>query len=64
MAFGQHITVGARPPDLSIAGPAQLVQVGNTALDINGMHVYGPLRPQLTMGPSSATRPRPPSSTP
>jgi hypothetical protein len=51
VAFGQHITVGARPPDLSVAGPAQLVQVGNTALDIDRVHVYGPLRPQLTMGP-------------
>jgi lysophospholipase L1-like esterase len=51
VAFGQHISVGARPPDLSIAGPARLVQVGNTALDINRMHVFGPLRPELTMGP-------------
>jgi hypothetical protein len=51
VAFGQHITVGARPPDLSVAGPARLVQVGNTALDIDRMHVYGPLRPELTMGP-------------
>ena len=51
VAFGQHISVGARPPDLSIAGPARLVQVGNTALDIDRMHVFGPLRPELTMGP-------------
>jgi lysophospholipase L1-like esterase len=51
VAFGQHISVGARPPDLSLAGPARLVQVGNTALDIDRMHVYGPLRPELTMGP-------------
>jgi hypothetical protein len=51
VAFGQHISVGARPPDLSIAGPARLVQVGNTALDIDRIHVYGPLRPELTMGP-------------
>ncbi|WP_219414125.1 GDSL-type esterase/lipase family protein [Pseudonocardia nigra] len=51
VAFGQHIAVGARPPDLSVAGPAQLVQVGNTALDVDRMHVYGPLRPQVTMGP-------------
>ncbi|OLT00381.1 hypothetical protein BJF90_35470 [Pseudonocardia sp. CNS-004] len=27
------------------------MQVGNTALDIDQMHVYGPLRPELTMGP-------------
>lgn len=49
--FGQHISVGARPPDLSVAGPARLVQVGNTSLDIDQMHIYGPLRPELTMGP-------------
>jgi hypothetical protein len=51
VAFGQHISVGARPPDLSVSGPARLVQVGNTALDVDRMHVYGPLRPELTMGP-------------
>ena len=51
VAFGQHISVGARPPDLSIGGPARLVQVGNTALDVDRLHVYGPLRPELTMGP-------------
>jgi hypothetical protein len=51
IAFGQHISVGARPPALSVAGPARLVQVGNTALDVDRLHVYGPLRPQLTMGP-------------
>jgi len=51
VAFGQHISVGARAPELSVAGPAQLVQVGNTALDVDRLHVYGPLRPQLTLGP-------------
>jgi hypothetical protein len=51
VAFGQHIEVGARPPDLSLGGPARLVQVGNTALDVDRLHVWGPLRPQLTMGP-------------
>lgn len=50
-AFGQHITVGARPPQPTLAGPARLVQVGNTALDVDRLTVYGPLRPQLTMGP-------------
>src|SRR5580765_1942608 len=50
-AFGQHLTVGARPPTFSVAGPARLVQVGNTALDVQRMQVVGPLRPQLTMGP-------------
>jgi hypothetical protein len=51
VAFGQHISVGARPPELSVAGPARLVQVGNTSLDVDRIHVYGPLRPELTMGP-------------
>lgn len=50
-AFGQHITVGARPPEPSLAGPARVVQVGNTSLDLDRLTVYGPLRPQLTMGP-------------
>ena len=51
VVFGQHISVGARPPDLSVAGPARLVQVGNTDIDVDRMTVVGPLRPQLTMGP-------------
>ncbi len=51
VAFGQVITVGARPAQLSPAGPALLVQVGNTALDLRPLTVWGPLRPQLTMGP-------------
>jgi lysophospholipase L1-like esterase len=51
VAFGQHISVGARTPSLSIAGPAQLVQVGNTALDVERVRVYGPLRPRITLGP-------------
>lgn len=50
-AFGQYVSVGARSPSLSFAGPAQLVQVGNTALDVHRVRVYGPLRPQLTLGP-------------
>ncbi len=48
---GQHLSVGARTPDLSVVGPAQLVQVGNTELDIARLRTYGPLRPQLTLGP-------------
>jgi lysophospholipase L1-like esterase len=48
---GQHLSVGARPPTLSISGPAQLVQIGNTQLDIAPLRVYGPLRPRLTLGP-------------
>lgn len=51
VAFGQQITVGARSPDLSVAGPAQVVQVGNTAFDVERLRVWGPLRPQLTLGP-------------
>ena len=50
-AFGQYLTVGARPPQPSLAGPARVVQVGNTALDLDRLRVYGPLRPQLTLGP-------------
>lgn len=51
VAFGQYVSVGARPPDLSVAGPAQIVQVGNTTLDVDRLQVYGPLRPRLTLGP-------------
>src|SRR6478609_8814632 len=51
IAFGQVITVGARPVQLDPTGPARLVQVGNTALDLRPLTVWGPLRPQLTMGP-------------
>jgi len=51
VAVGQHVSVGARDPSLSLAGPAQLVQIGNTALDVDRVQVYGPLRPQLTLGP-------------
>lgn len=50
-AFGQHVRVGARAPDLSPVGPAQVVQVGNTALDVERVRVWGPLRPRLTLGP-------------
>jgi hypothetical protein len=50
--LGQHITVKARPPSLSVAGPAQIVQIGNTSLDIPRLRVYGPLRPRLEMGPA------------
>lgn len=48
---GQHLSVGARTPSASLSGPAQLVQIGNTRLDISRLHVWGPLRPQLTLGP-------------
>ncbi|GAA1880431.1 hypothetical protein GCM10009836_72170 [Pseudonocardia ailaonensis] len=49
--LGQHIAVGARAPDLSVEGPARLVQIGNTQLDIPRLQVVGPLRPQIVMGP-------------
>jgi hypothetical protein len=48
---GQHIAVGAREPSLSLSGPAQLVQIGNTRLDISPVRIWGPLRPQVTLGP-------------
>ncbi len=48
---GQTLSVGARAPSVSISGPAQLVQIGNTELDIAPLQVYGPLRPRLTLGP-------------
>ncbi|MEV8514590.1 hypothetical protein [Dactylosporangium sp. NPDC051484] len=48
---GQDLSVGARVPSLSVSGPARLVQIGNTRLDIAPLEVYGPLRPQVTLGP-------------
>ncbi|MDT7751610.1 MAG: hypothetical protein QOD96_5272, partial [Pseudonocardiales bacterium] len=51
VSFGQPVSVGARTPSLSVSGPAQLVQIGNTELDIPRLWVYGPLRPKLVMGP-------------
>ena len=51
VALGQHLGVGARAPSATLAGPAQLVQIGNTELDMPRLRVYGPLRPRLTMGP-------------
>ncbi len=51
VALGQHLSVGARTPTPTLAGPAQLVQIGNTELDMPRLRVYGPLRPRLTMGP-------------
>ena len=52
VTLGQHIAVKARPPSLSLAGPAQIVQVGNTSLDVPRLRVYGPVRPRLEMGPA------------
>ncbi|WP_051580557.1 GDSL-type esterase/lipase family protein [Pseudonocardia acaciae] len=49
--LGQSVAVGAREPELSLSGPAQLVQIGNTKLDLPMLTVYGPLRPRLSLGP-------------
>ncbi len=49
--LGQDVAVGARIPPPSLAGPAQLVQLGNTAFDLRGTEIYGPLRPRLALGP-------------
>lgn len=51
VSLGQPVSVGARAPSLTLSGPAQLVQVGNTELDIPKLRVWGPLRPRLTLGP-------------
>jgi hypothetical protein len=48
---GQHLAVGARRPSPTVSGPAQLVQIGNTELDLARLRVYGPLRPQVVLGP-------------
>jgi len=52
VTLGQHIVVKARPPDLSLSGPAQIVQIGNTSLDVRRLEVFGPVRPRLEMGPA------------
>jgi hypothetical protein len=52
VTLGQHIIVRARPPSLSLSGPAQIVQIGNTSLDVPKLQVHGPLRPRLEMGPA------------
>ncbi|HEY2723634.1 MAG TPA: GDSL-type esterase/lipase family protein [Pseudonocardiaceae bacterium] len=49
--LGQNIGVGAQEPQLSLSGPAQLVQTGNTRLDLRELQVFGPLRPRLSLGP-------------
>jgi lysophospholipase L1-like esterase len=48
---GQHVSVDAHLPGFTLSGPPQLVQIGNTALDITSLRVWGPLRPRLTLGP-------------
>ncbi len=48
---GQELAGGARIPSLSWTGPAQLVQIGNTELDVPPLKIAGPLRPRITLGP-------------
>ncbi len=49
--LGQHVAVGARDPEPTLSGPAQLVQIGNTAFDLRDVEVVGPMRPRLSLGP-------------
>jgi hypothetical protein len=55
VSLGQPLSVGARVPSPTISGPAQVVQIGNTVLDIPKLNVYGPLRPKLVIGPVRRT---------
>ncbi len=48
---GQDLAVGARVPSVSWSGPAELVQIGNTQLDLDPLRIVGPLRPRITLGP-------------
>lgn len=50
-ALGQHVALAARTPTPTLSGPAQLVQIGNTSLDVAPLQVWGPMRPQITLGP-------------
>jgi hypothetical protein len=50
-ALGQQLSVGAQPPSATVSGPPRIVQVGNTSLDVPDVTIYGPLRPQLSIGP-------------
>ena len=50
-AFGQQLSVGAQPPSATVSGPPRIVQIGNTSLDVPDVTIYGPLRPQLSIGP-------------
>jgi hypothetical protein len=50
-AFGQQIGVGVQAPSATLAGPPQIVQIGNTRLDVPDVVIYGPLRPELVIGP-------------
>lgn len=50
-AFGQQIGVGVQAPSATLAGPPRIVQIGNTRLDVPDVTIYGPLRPELRIGP-------------
>ena len=50
-AFGQQISVGVQPPTPTASGPPRIVQIGNTSLDVPDVTIYGPIRPQLSIGP-------------
>ncbi|GAA4923278.1 GDSL-like lipase/acylhydrolase family protein [Actinomycetospora succinea] len=50
-AFGQQISVGVQPPSATASGPPRIVQIGNTSLDVPDVTIYGPIRPQLSIGP-------------
>ena len=49
--LGQQLSVGAQAPTATVSGPPRIVQIGNTSLDVPDVAIYGPLRPQLTIGP-------------
>ena len=53
---GQHLSVGAPGAQCRLSGPAQLVQIGNTKLDIAPFHLYDQLQQRLTLGPVEAKR--------
>ena len=56
--LGQQLSVGAQAPTATVSGPPRIVQIGNTSLDVPDVAIYGPLRPQLTIGPVTAQRDR------
>jgi hypothetical protein len=51
--LGQYVAVGARDPEPTLSGPAQLVQIGNTSFDLRPVQIVGPLRPRISLGPIS-----------
>lgn len=47
---GQYVAIGGavRP---GLAGPARMQQIGHTTVDLPGLRVRGPLRPEVVLGP-------------